>query len=72
VPSVHRSDQPAKTFFFPKSVAGKKITLVTGRSAGPVLEKFLLPALQATERLTVHLAVITNRFFGKGVTVSAC
>jgi putative radical SAM enzyme (TIGR03279 family) len=65
ITKIHRQKR-----YFLKQVGRKKITLVTGRSAGPVLTQHLLPALQATRRLTIQLAVIDNNFFGKSVTVS--
>lgn len=55
---------------FQKRVHSKKISLVTGRSAAPVLEEHLMPRLAAMAGLTPRLCVIHNDFYGRRVTVS--
>lgn len=55
---------------FPKQIAPKHITLVTGQMAAPVLQQKIIPALEKIAGLTVSLAVIENHFYGGGVTVS--
>ncbi|MDZ7263917.1 MAG: DUF512 domain-containing protein [candidate division KSB1 bacterium] len=48
----------------------KKLTLVSGVLAAPVLEQWLLPRLNRIENLTARIAAVTNHFYGSGVTVS--
>ncbi|NLP11294.1 DUF512 domain-containing protein [bacterium] len=59
-----------QTRYFPKRVHAKRITLVTGRSAEPLLRQHVLPPLQAVSGLQVNLQAVVNRFFGRRVTVS--
>lgn len=56
--------------YFPKRVPSKRITLVTGRSAEPLLRQHVLPPLLAVSGLQVELQAVANRFFGLRVTVS--
>lgn len=48
----------------------KRLTLVSGMLAAPVLEQWLLPRLNQIEGVTASVAAIPNRFYGPGVTVS--
>jgi len=56
--------------YFPKRVQARRITLITGRSAEPLLRQHVLPSLQAISGLQVNLQAVANRFFGRRVTVS--
>ncbi len=48
----------------------ERCVLVTGQSAGPVLEKEIMPAIHKIRHLEVALCEICNDFFGPEVTVS--
>ena len=56
--------------YYPRDIPRTRITLVTGRSAGPLVKKYLLPTLQDVVGLSVNQEVITNHFFGRRVTVT--
>jgi len=56
---------------FPKALAEpRKIALITGKSATPVLREYVLPYLNKITKLTAELITVTNNFFGETVTVS--
>lgn len=54
---------------FPAQIDPRKVTLVTGVLAAPVLES-ILPELDKIEGLTTQLVVAKNLLFGEQVTVS--
>ncbi len=56
--------------WLPKKVPGKKIIIVTGTLAAPILEKEVMPDLHAITGLDVELKAVKNRFFGGRVSVS--
>jgi len=56
---------------FPKTLSKpKRVGLITGKLAKPVLFDYLLPYLNMITNLTVEILAVTNHFFGKTVTVS--
>jgi putative radical SAM enzyme (TIGR03279 family) len=56
---------------FPHSINTKrKIALVTGTLATPVLREYVLPYLHKIAKLSVGLITVNNDFFGESVTVS--
>ncbi len=55
---------------FKKRSRVKKISLVTGLSAAPLLEEHLLPRLAAMENLSPRLYAVQNQFYGRRVTAS--
>ncbi|MBN1996512.1 DUF512 domain-containing protein [candidate division KSB1 bacterium] len=54
----------------PKRIPQKKLTIVTGKLAGPLLKQHILPVLSAIRGLAVNIVEINNEFYGLGVTVS--
>ncbi|MCI0515800.1 DUF512 domain-containing protein, partial [candidate division KSB1 bacterium] len=48
----------------------KKITLITGTLAAPMLIKFVLPVLARITNLSVNVVAVPNQFYGASVTVS--
>jgi len=56
---------------FPESIpAHRRILFVTGTLAAPVLEKFVLPRLNAISNLHVEVFPVVNEFYGETVTVA--
>lgn len=51
-------------------VQKRRILLVTGVSAAPILKENILPALKEIENLDVDVIQVPNRFYGERVTVS--
>ncbi len=57
--------------FLPERVARPlRLGLITGASAAPVLEEFILPSLHKIDNLTIDLTVVENEFWGEMVTVT--
>jgi len=56
--------------WLPKKIIRKKLTLITGALAAPILEREILPWLKAVDGLSVSLVAIENRFYGGRVGVS--
>ncbi len=54
----------------PDSVSQKNIVIATGRLAGPILKRHVLPVLRNIRQLNVDVVEIENIFYGPGVTVS--
>lgn len=48
----------------------KKIHLMTGRLAEPIINEFLTPVLEACSNLDVSVHGVTNNYFGDTITVS--
>lgn len=48
----------------------KRMTLVTGALATPLLQNHLLPKLMQIENLDIQLVTVRNQFYGEAVTVS--
>jgi len=55
---------------WPASIHAKKITVVTGRMAEPVLRKEVEPFLQSIRGLDVEIVAVRNDFYGGNVGVS--
>jgi len=57
--------------FLPRSVNEfRRILLITGELAAPILERHLLPVLNSIDNLTVEVFPIINSFYGDTVTVA--
>jgi putative radical SAM enzyme (TIGR03279 family) len=57
--------------FLPKAVnESRKILLITGELAAPILERHLLPVLNSIDNLTVEICPIINNFYGDTVSVA--
>jgi len=55
----------------PKDInESRRILLITGELAAPILERHLLPALNSIDNLTVEICPIVNNFYGDTVTVA--
>lgn len=48
----------------------KKILLVTGTLAAPVLEQYIIPMMNVTEGLQVDVLPVVNHFYGETITVA--
>ncbi len=56
---------------FPKSIPEeKKILLITGELAKPILKQYISPVLNGIDNLKVDIKAIRNFFYGPSVTVS--
>ena len=47
----------------------RQVTMITGKLAGPVLKKYVLPVLNQIENLRVDMLPVENKFYGELVTV---
>jgi putative radical SAM enzyme (TIGR03279 family) len=55
----------------PKAVdKSRRILLLTGELAAPILERHLLPVLNSIDNLTVEIYPVINNFYGNTVTVA--
>lgn len=48
----------------------RKLSMVTGRLAAPILKRYILPRLKQIENLEIFLHIIVNNFYGESATVS--
>ncbi len=55
---------------WPDSIPETRMAWVTGELAAPILEKYLLPPLNAISGMTAEVLPVKNNFFGGHVTVS--
>jgi len=57
--------------YLPKAInESRRILLITGELAAPILERHLLPVLNSIDNLTVEIRPIINNFYGDTVTVA--
>ncbi|HHS14249.1 MAG TPA: DUF512 domain-containing protein, partial [bacterium] len=55
---------------FPGRIPPRRLAVITGVLAAPVLRKNLLPACRRIRGLEIRIVPVKNRFFGETVTVS--
>ncbi len=54
----------------PASLPDRRVTVITGVAAGPLMETFAAMVTEKYPGVTVDVAVIVNRFFGESITVA--
>jgi putative radical SAM enzyme (TIGR03279 family) len=47
-----------------------RLEIITGRLAGPIIEREIMPHLRKIKNLRTNLTIVENRFWGKTVTVT--
>ncbi len=54
----------------PDKLPDRRVTVITGVAAGPLMESFAAMVMSKYPNVTVDVAVIVNRFFGESITVA--
>lgn len=54
----------------PEKLPGRKVTIITGVAAGPLMKAFAALVTEKYPNVTVEVAVVVNRFFGESITVA--